>query len=77
MLDTYCLATGQRIIFEKSSIYFSKGVPKNIRTDIKGLLQVANETLNEKYLGMPCDAGSSTNGAFKYLKDRLWSRVQG
>ena len=26
---------------------------------------------------MPSDVGASTNGAFKYLKDRVWKRVQG
>ena len=25
----------------------------------------------------PSDVGASTNGAFKYLKDRVWKRVQG
>jgi hypothetical protein len=25
---------------------------------------------------MPSDVGSSVNGAFKYLKDRVWKRVQ-
>ena len=48
-----------------------------MRAEIKGLLQVPNETLNEKYLGMPYDIGNSKNGAFKYLKDYLWSRVHG
>jgi hypothetical protein len=38
---------------------------------------VPNETLNEKYLGMPSDIGRSSNGAFKYLKDRIWKSVQG
>jgi len=33
--------------------------------------------LSEKYLGMPTDVGLSTNGAFKYLKDRVWKKVQG
>ena len=32
---------------------------------------------SEKYLGMPSDVGASTNGAFNYLKDRVWKRVQG
>lgn len=41
------------------------------------MLQVHNESLSEKYLGMPSDVGSSVNGAFKYLKDRVWKRVQG
>ena len=28
-------------------------------------------------MGMLFDIGNSKNGAFKYLKDRLWSKVQG
>jgi hypothetical protein len=40
-------------------------------------LDVHNDALSEKYLGMPTDVGTSSNGAFKYLKDRVWKRVQG
>jgi hypothetical protein len=36
-----------------------------------------NETLNEKYLGMPSNNGRSINGDFKYLKDRIWKVIQG
>jgi hypothetical protein len=38
---------------------------------------VHNESLSEKYLGMPSDVGNCKNGAFKCLKDRVWKRVQG
>jgi hypothetical protein len=48
-----------------------------IRDDIKEILVVTNETLSDKYLGMPSNAGSSKNVAFKYLKDRVWQKVQG
>jgi hypothetical protein len=47
------------------------------RDSIKVTLDVNNESLSEKYLGLPSDVGSSTNGAFKYLKDRVWNRVHG
>lgn len=77
VLDTYCQATGHRINYSKSSIFFSKGVPDSVREEIKEILNVPNKILNEKYLGMPSDVGSSKNSAFKYLKDRLWSKVQG
>ena len=77
LLRTYCDASGQRINNDKSSIFFSKGVPENARVEIKDLLNVPNETLNEKYLGMPSDIGNSKNGAFKYLTNCLWSKVQG
>jgi hypothetical protein len=38
---------------------------------------VQNESLNEKHLGMPSDVGRSVNGAFNYLRDRVWKHVQG
>jgi len=62
---------------EKSSIHFAKGVSATIRGEIMDELSVRNMSLSEKYLGMPSDVGASTNGAFKYLKDRVWKRVQG
>jgi hypothetical protein len=44
---------------------------------VKNILNVPNETLNEKYLGMPSDVGRSKLGAFEHLKDRIWKRIQG
>ena len=58
VLNSYCEASGQWINFAKSSIYFSEGVPESTRDVIKESLNVPNETLNEKYLGMPSDIGS-------------------
>ena len=77
VLEAYCQASGQRINYAKSLIFFSKGVPDSTREVIKDSLNVPNETLNEKYLGMPSDIGNSKNGAFKYLKDRVWNKVKG
>jgi hypothetical protein len=77
VLNVYCNASGQRINMDKSSIFFSKGCPEVIRGMIKGELQVAKETLNEKYLGMPSDVGISKSGAFKYLRDKVWKKVLG
>jgi hypothetical protein len=77
VLDVYCQASGQRINLDKSSVFFSKGCPEETRTAIKNMLNVQNESLSEKYLGMPSDVGRSVNGAFKYLRDRVWKHVQG
>jgi hypothetical protein len=57
-------------------VFFSKGCPENLREEVKGLLQVPKEALSAKYFGLPSDVGTSKNGAFKYLKDYLWSKVQ-
>jgi len=77
VMETYCRASGQQINMDKSSIHFAKGVSNSTREELKNLLNVHNESLSEKYLGMPSDVGVSANGAFKYLKDRVWKRVQG
>jgi hypothetical protein len=76
-LEIYCRASGQQVNMDKSSIHFAKGCSQSIRAEIMDLLDVHNEALSEKYLGMPTDVGTSTNGAFKYLKDRVWKKIQG
>jgi hypothetical protein len=48
-----------------------------VREEIKEILQVQNESLTEKYLGMPTEVGSCKNGSFKYLRDRIWKYIQG
>ena len=77
LLDAYCKASGQRINREKSSIFFSKGTPNIVKDAIKGYLSVPNESLSDKYLGMPTDVGHSKKGTFKYLSDRVWDKVKG
>ena len=77
MLNTYCQATGQRINYSKSSIFFSKGCPQIVRDAVKGCLQVPNESLSDRYLGMPTDIGHSKKGTFKHLSDRVWDKVKG
>jgi hypothetical protein len=52
VLEKYCLASGQRINKDKSSIHFSKGCSNLVREDIKQILEVPNESLSEKYLGI-------------------------
>lgn len=68
---------GQKINPSKSSLFFSKRCWCNINKEIKTILNVPNESLNDKYLGMPSDIATSKLWAFKYLKDRLWSKVKG
>ena len=77
LLRVYCDASGQRINVDKSSIFFSKGVADSAKVAVKNILDVHNESLTEKYLGLPSDVGRAKEGSFKYLKDRIWKRVQG
>jgi hypothetical protein len=77
VLQKYCDASGQRTNNAKSSIYFGKKVSAAIRLEMMRTLDVQHVTLNEKYLGLPSDVGRSKNGAFSYLRHRVWKRLQG
>jgi hypothetical protein len=77
VLQLYCNASGQQINLVKSSIHFAKGCQETLRQEMKDCLNVYNVSLSKKYLGMPSNVGTSVNGAFKYLKNRVWKRVQG
>jgi hypothetical protein len=76
VLRLYCNASRQQVNMEKSSIDFAKGCQNGVREEIKGMLQVYNVSLSDKYLGMPSDVASSVNGAFKYLRDRVWKNFK-
>src|SRR5438132_557314 len=69
-ITQYCNASGQRVNRDKSSIFFGKGCPQALREDVKAILQVSNESINKRYLGLPSDVGRSKNGSFKYLRDQ-------
>jgi hypothetical protein len=43
---------------------------------INDLLHEPNESLSEKYLGMPTDVGACNNGTFKYLTYGIWEHIQ-
>jgi hypothetical protein len=60
----------------KSSIFFTKGYPQATHHDVKVILEVNNEALNERYLGMPTDVGASSYGTFKFLLARVWNKVK-
>jgi hypothetical protein len=62
-LQQYCDASGQQINTDKSSIHFAKKCQQSVRDEIKGVFNVQNKCLSEKYLGIPSDVGSAANGA--------------
>jgi hypothetical protein len=74
-LTRYCETLGQRVNLAKSSTFFSKRCNQTIRNNIKSITHVENESLNERYLGLPIDVGRTTNRAFKYLKDKVWNKI--
>jgi hypothetical protein len=41
------------------------------------ILDLTQETLNSRYLGLPVYMGRSKTSVFAYLKERVWKRIPG
>ncbi|XP_057775198.1 uncharacterized protein LOC130994182 [Salvia miltiorrhiza] len=77
VLGVYELALGQAINYQKSGIFFSSNVGDDERTTISTTLGVTMLLNTGRYLGLPSLIGRKKTEIFKYLQDRLWSRIQG
>ena len=55
ILSEYCEASRQLVNLVKSSIFFCKACPQNVCDEMRLITKVENESLNEKYLGLPTD----------------------
>jgi hypothetical protein len=71
----YCEALGQKINLQKSSVFFGKKCPDNVKELVKTKLEVDNEILHDTYLGMPTEIARSVSSSFKFLSDRMWNSV--
>ena len=77
ILDLYEECSGQMINKEKSAIMFSPNTRSDVRESVMRALSIRKETMNERYLGLPVYVGSNKSKVFAYMKERIWSRIQG
>lgn len=77
VLQTYSQGSGQRINFEKSSVFFGDHCPVHIKDRVKTYLNVHCEAIQASYLGMPSWVGKSPKNTFNFLPDRMWRKIRG
>lgn len=77
VLSRYEDVSGQAVNFLKSAIFFSANVRRDKQEEIKQVIGVFNEIGDSRYLGLPSLIGRSKKTVFKYLKDRVYQRIQG
>ncbi|CAJ2636955.1 unnamed protein product [Trifolium pratense] len=75
ILSTYEIASGQSINLLKSEVYFSRNVLSPIKNSIANLLGVEQVLGTGKYLGLPSMVGRSKKATFKFIKDRIWKKI--
>nr|GEV12062.1 reverse transcriptase [Tanacetum cinerariifolium] len=77
IINSYCLASGQTVNFQKSSAFFSPNTPSIIRNDICSSVQVHQMDSNVKYLGIPSIFGQRKTELFGYLLDKVLQKLKG
>lgn len=77
ILHRFSLALGQEINLEKSMVVFSRNVGTERVEEVRGFLPVRVVDKHEKYLGLPTEMEKSKKAVFGWLRERVWSRVQG
>lgn len=77
ILQKYELQSSQAINLQKSGVYFSSNVRLDKQEELQTLLGVHSDLSTGKYLGLPSLIGRSKKMVFNFLKDRLWSKIQG
>ena len=79
ILETYGRCSGQQINKAKTTIFFSKSTPEEVKHHIKSALDVSVILQYEKYLGLPSLVGKNKKASFNYIKESLEknSRVEG
>ena len=53
ILELYERVSGQTINKDKSTMLFSANARESDHDEVKGILQIAKETMNDRYLGLP------------------------
>ena len=77
ILESYEKASSQKVNRDKTSLFFNKCTPPNIKTNITRALGVQEIMHYEKYLGLPSIVGKGKKVSFNYIKERVWQKLQG
>ncbi|KAM6556148.1 hypothetical protein CsatB_003167 [Cannabis sativa] len=75
VLEAYERATGQKVNFQKSSLYFSPNVELRDQTLISNFMGIPVRSSFEKYLGLPQHIGRTKKQLFHYLHDKVWGHL--
>ncbi|XP_024035529.1 uncharacterized protein LOC127899286 [Citrus sinensis] len=76
-LAIYGAASGQVVNYNKSLISYSANVRAVSAQQVCDILEVAATSNHGSYLGLPSSIGRNKNEAFRFIRDKVWRRLQG
>uniref|UniRef100_A0A803NKB3 Reverse transcriptase domain-containing protein n=1 Tax=Cannabis sativa TaxID=3483 RepID=A0A803NKB3_CANSA len=76
-LEQFCSWSGQQVNKLKTTIFFSKNTPMEMRRDIKEALGIDYPEGCIKYLGLPLFRSRQKDADFNFILDNLTAKLQG
>ncbi|XP_060968612.1 uncharacterized protein LOC115704452 [Cannabis sativa] len=76
-INTYELWSGQKVNKGKSGVVFSSNTPQRNKDELKSMLGMNGLGPQEKYLGNPFFFSANKRSDFKFLKEKIVSRLEG
>ena len=76
-MQSYELASGQKVNLDKSQLLFSRNVPSPRSNELVQLLNVKATESFDKYLGLRAIIGKSKSQVFAFVKERVWKKLKG
>ncbi|CAN0846495.1 hypothetical protein LINGRAHAP2_LOCUS4484 [Linum grandiflorum] len=77
IFQKYEAASGQSINYQKSGIFFSPNTHEMLREGVRAVLGIYEPLDTGRYIGMASLVGRNKKAVFRYLKERVWQRIQG
>uniref|UniRef100_A0A803QQJ5 Reverse transcriptase n=1 Tax=Cannabis sativa TaxID=3483 RepID=A0A803QQJ5_CANSA len=75
LLHDFEYASGQKVNFSKSSVFFSCNTQLGVRALICQRMGIQEAGENSLYLGLPCIIGRNKNAVFGFVKDKVCKRI--
>jgi hypothetical protein len=75
ILVTYEAASRQAINLQKSELFCCRNTLNDLKNPIATTLVVRQVLRTDKYLGLPSMVGRSKHATFKFITDRIWSKI--
>ena len=75
ILETYEVASGQKVNKSKTAIFFSKSTVEAIKQEIKEALGIQEIAHFEQYLRLPSLVGRRKKEGFNFIKEKVWRKL--